>query len=122
MPIDPVAMDALLLRFETARAAATGASSRVQGVGMGKPAQGAAVTGAKLRPKKPSPCATTTSVLAMRLTAAKAARVCITIGRPPIGSYCLGPLVPARLPWPAQGISAKKRVLGTLTLTGWFPF
>ena len=45
MAIDSVAMDALLLRFETARAAATGASSRVQGAGMGKPAQGAAMTG-----------------------------------------------------------------------------
>ena len=82
------------------------------------PPQVAAVTGAKLRLKKPSPGLTTTSVLAMRLTAANAASVCITIGLPAIGSYCLGPVVPARLPWPAQGINAKKRVFGRLTLIG----
>ena len=91
-------------------------------IALDSPPQAAAVTGAKLRLKKPSPCATTTRVLAMRLTAAKAASVCITIGLPAIGSYCLGPVVPARLPWPAQGIRAKNRVLGMLSLMVLAPF
>lgn len=42
MAIDPVAMDALLARFEAARAAVTGASSRPAGAAVGSVAQGTA--------------------------------------------------------------------------------
>ena len=45
MAIDPVAMDALLARFETARAAATGSSPRAEGATMGKLAPGVAKSG-----------------------------------------------------------------------------
>ena len=72
----------------------------------------------QLRSKKPSPGATTTSVRGdARARAAKAASVCQTIGWPATRSYCLGPAVPARLPVPAQGISAKKRA-GVMCVAG----
>ena len=40
-------------------------------------------------------------------TAAKAARVCITMGLPAITRYCLGAPAPARVPLPPQGMSAQ---------------
>jgi hypothetical protein len=70
------------------------------------PPQGTTSADVGLRSKKPSPGATTTTVLAMRLTAANAASVCHTIGWPAMRSYCLGPGVPARLPVPAHGTRA----------------
>ena len=42
-----------------------------------------------------------------RRTAAKAAKVCITMGWPATAWYCLGPDAPEREPVPAQGIRAQ---------------
>ncbi|MDB5885536.1 MAG: mfd [Polaromonas sp.] len=64
--------------------------------------------------KNPSPGATTTSVRASRPTRRKAARVCSTIACPATAWYCLAAPkaeTPARLPCPAQGIRAKKRLV-----------
>ena len=59
--------------------------------------------------KNRSPGATTTSVLDSCATFEKAANVCSTMAWPAITWYCLAPGDVARLPCPAQGISAKKR-------------
>jgi hypothetical protein len=56
-----------------------------------------------------SPADTTTSTRAMRGTAVNAASVWRTIGAPASVWYCLGCAVPARVPVPAQGTSARQR-------------
>src|SRR6185437_9916828 len=59
--------------------------------------------------KSASSRASTTSVLAMRGTRASASSVCATIALPAIGTYCLGRLLAARDPLPAQGTRAWQR-------------
>jgi hypothetical protein len=57
---------------------------------------------------------TTTTIFSSLSTDCKAAKVCITMLWPAMNSYCLGMIVPAREPEPAQGTKAKHLATGAV--------
>jgi transcription-repair coupling factor (superfamily II helicase) len=56
-----------------------------------------------------APGEVTTTTRSISGLARNACTVCHSIGRPAINWYCLGKSPPARVPVPAEGISAKRR-------------